>query len=758
MPRADRNWRPTSSKPEHVANLRLCLALLRIFRTVDLPHSEMDKADCARPFWPLVREHRLLLRAALEGCRPTLTRRGPGRRAPEEAREQFDAWISSLLQRRALPVEPPDTAILEAIGEAMLCDTPSFRPLLDAIEVRLCTLVESKHIPLDDNVRILSDLLQLSEVERGFFALAAATFVGSVPATPLSYARWPVRLVQAVRAALHTQDEYAVRSMMRRNSRLLRSGLLDVETFSSRHDMEDALRLSRQALLLLTSGAKTVAEMAAVVLKPLSAPESRGLAWPHLESRTNLLEEVIVRALRAKESGVNLLLYGAPGTGKTQFARLLVERVAAKGFSVSDSDADGDPANRADRLASLMLTQVFAPAGESVVVLDEAEDVFQDEYNSPVGRVFGKKEEGKSWMNNLLEGNPNPVIWITNRIDNMDPAYLRRFTYCLEFPRTPRGVRAAIAHAHLDPLGCSPSVVDSLGTDASVSPAMLASAARLASLAGLSGTAADEGVSLMLADTVHAMGSTIRSSVPERSTRFDFRYLNVRGQVTAQAVMAGLERVRRGRVLISGAPGTGKTQMAAEVAQRLGRELIYKTASDLNSMWFGQSERNVARMFQECDPSGEVLFLDEADTLLGARGPNANRPEIAVTAEFLRQIESFKGVFVCATNFFEAIDPALLRRFEYRLQLLALTLDQRIDLFCETALGWPGLPAARPQLDPPLASRLARMELLTPGDFANVVRRATSLQLELDPAGWVAELESEHLAKPGGAGRTLGFL
>jgi SpoVK/Ycf46/Vps4 family AAA+-type ATPase len=462
--------------------------------------------------------------------------------------------------------------------------------------------------------------------------------------------------------------------------------------------------------------------------------------------------------LQGRETGVNLLLYGAPGTGKTQFACQLIERVGAHGFSVVDVDADGDPANRADRLSSLMLTQVFAPGGQSVVVLDEAEDVFQGEYNDPVARMFGKREEGKSWMNNLLEGNANPVIWISNRIDNMDPAYVRRFTYCLEFPRTPRGVRKAIAHAHLDPVGCSLKLVETEGSDASVSPAMLASAARFSRLAKLSGPAVDEGVKLMLGDMVNAMGMKLRSSVPERSTRFDLRYLNVRGPISAQAVMGGLVRIGRGRMLLSGPPGTGKTQLAAEIAQRLGRELVYKTASDINSMWFGQSERNVARMFGECDPKGEVLFLDEADTLLGSREAAANRPELAVTAEFLRQVEAFQGVFVCATNFGAGLDTALLRRFEYRLELQPLASAQRLDLFCEAALGWDGVTAGRPTVNAQVAARLGKLDWLTPGDYANVVRRVAALQLQLDAAGWVDELQAEHDAKPGARRAVVGFM
>jgi transitional endoplasmic reticulum ATPase len=253
---------------------------------------------------------------------------------------------------------------------------------------------------------------------------------------------------------------------------------------------------------------------------------------------------------------------------------------------------------------------------------------------------------------------------------------------------------------------------------------MLASAARFARMTSAAGQDVDLATRHVLTDHLKALGREIPGSVSVRATRFDTRYLNVKGQVQPEAVMMGLQRLGRGTLLLSGPPGTGKTQLAAEIADRLGRELIYKTASDINTMWFGESQRNVAKMFTECDPKSEVLFLDEADTLLEARGAAGNRANVAVTAEFLRRIEAFDGVSVCATNHPQKLNSALMRRFAFRMGFEPLNMIQREQMLCESATGWTpesGLPP--PELPAPALARLARLDQLTPGDFANVVKR-----------------------------------
>ena len=362
-------------------------------------------------------------------------------------------------------------------------------------------------------------------------------------------------------------------------------------------------------------------------------------------------------------------------------------------------------------------------------------------------------------MNGLLEGNVQPVIWISNKVDHIDPAYLRRFTYCLEFPTTPRMVRRKIAMQHLEPVGCSATLIESIGSNEHVTPAMLASAARFARMSTTKGHDIDLATRHVLTDSLKALGRDIKASVPKRTTRFDTRYLNVKGQVQPDAVMAGLQRLGRGALLLSGPPGTGKTQLAAEIAHRLGRELLYKTASDINTMWYGESERNVAKMFTECDSKTEVLFLDEADTLLEARSSAGSRANVAVTAEFLRRIEAFEGVFVCATNHPRTLDAALMRRFAFRLGFDPLSEVQRMQLLAEITTSWLPDWGKPPPVLPPLAlARLTRLDQLTPGDFANVVNRIRTLGLSPTLDEWVDELSAEHDTKPGATRFALGFI
>ena len=753
-----------SASPVAVANNRICLALLRIYRHVPLATSELDFRDLMRPLWPLVREEPIALRAAIRGLGPK-----PGPNTPRKSRsvaqgtQDFDMpdWMQHLLDPDVpLSAAQPDTDVLTMLAEALIFNQPCFRLLFDAMQHRLEKLVATQHAESDLSVEMLCELLGLSSTDRSLLTLCCALEIGTVGSSPFAQVQRPSRQIDALRAGLQLDSEHAVRAALGTQSPLMRSGLLNWDGRGQR-DLEDVLKLSRQGSALLGSKVRSPHDMAAIVLKPLPCTTSTmPLSWPHLDDRTNLLEKLLGNTLKNQQSGINLLFYGAPGTGKSEYAAQLIKNVGVQGYSIGDADEDNSSASRNERLANLSLSQIFAPAQHSVLVLDEAEDIFQSDYNNPLARVLGKAEGSKSWMNGLLEGNATPVIWISNQVDHIDPAHLRRFTYCLEFPTTPRGVRRTIAQTHLSAVGCSPDLIESIASNEHVTPALLACAALFTRLTGAAEqTAADAAARHMLQDNLKAMGKEISASVAQRVTRFDIQYLHVKGLATPEKVISSLQHFGRGVVLLSGAPGTGKTQFAAEIAQRLGRELVYRTASDINTKWFGESERNVARMFTQCDPASEVLFLDEADTLMADREASGHRANLAVTSEFLRRVEAFEGVFVCATNHRARFDSALMRRFAFRLEFLPLNALQRERMFCETALGWTpdaGLP--QPQFDPAALSRLARLDQLTPGDFANAVKRVRALQLDLNVEAWLDELEAEHDAKPQAGRSSIGFL
>jgi SpoVK/Ycf46/Vps4 family AAA+-type ATPase len=523
--------------------------------------------------------------------------------------------------------------------------------------------------------------------------------------------------------------------------------------------LEDLLTLTVVGETLLAVPYASAAEMASAVLTPL-APAAPGveLEWPHLAQQSTLLAAVLTQALKQRTKGINILLHGLSGTGKTEFARQLLSKIGSPGFVVDHQDTEGGEAKRSDRLASLRLSQCFAGQHEgTVLVLDEAEDIFQNDYQSPLFRLFSQRTESKAWVNGLLESNAHPVIWISNQVGHMDPAYLRRFSFCIEFPRTPYSLRRKIARTTLAEIGCSAEAIDLIARNEQASPALLSAAAHFATLAQGCGLTPDIAVTVHLAELAKAQGQLTPAKLAPRSQRFDLRYLNFAGNMAPDNIIWTLKQEQATALVFSGPPGTGKTQFAAEIALQLDRQLVVRTASDINTKWYGESEGNVAKMFRECDPKTEVLFLDEAEVLLGAKDSTGHRADRAVTAEFLRWLEVFDGTFICATNHANAFDAALMRRFTFRVQFLALSPDQRTSLFAEQALGWmPDSGEPMPVLDGKTAECLARLGQLTPGDFANAGRRMRRLGLQAKH--WIEELESEHAAKGRSANSRIGFV
>lgn len=144
----------------------------------------------------------------------------------------------------------------------------------------------------------------------------------------------------------------------------------------------------------------------------------------------------------------------------------------------------------------------------------------------------------------------------------------------------------------------------------------------------------------------------------------------------------------------------------------------------------------IRRSFEDAAEQGDkcALLLDEADTFLRDRSKARERWEASFTNEFLRQMENFPGIFVCATNLFGELDGAVLRRFQFRLEFRPLAIAQRIALFEHTFAVAPSAATG---------AALERLDGLVPADFANVARQLALLELEADEARVLGMLETE---------------
>ena len=186
-----------------------------------------------------------------------------------------------------------------------------------------------------------------------------------------------------------------------------------------------------------------------------------------------------------------------------------------------------------------------------------------------------------------------------------------------------------------------------------------------------------------------------------------------------------------------------KYETVRRFAQALRRPLLIRQASDIASKYVGETEQNMARMFEEAGTEEAVLLLDEADSFLRSRRLAERNYEVSEVNEMLQGMERYAGIFICTTNLFQDLDEAALRRFTFKIQFKPLTPVQRERMFVAEALGGD---AAR--LSAEQCRRLGAMELLAPGDFAAVRRQVDVLGESFEPDEFLSQLEAEHRVKP----------
>jgi len=144
------------------------------------------------------------------------------------------------------------------------------------------------------------------------------------------------------------------------------------------------------------------------------------------------------------------------------------------------------------------------------------------------------------------------------------------------------------------------------------------------------------------------------------------------------------------RIIFYGPPGTGKTMTALSLAKSLKRKVLSFDCSKILSMYVGESEKNVRRIFDTYKElavktkTEPILLLNEADQFLSSRttgGGGADKMHNQMQNIFLEQIERFEGILVATTNLLETIDPAFSRRFNYKIEFTKPSFTQRIELW-----------------------------------------------------------------------------
>ena len=611
---------------------------------------------------------------------------------------------------------------------------------------------------VEKNIDALAGLLQLNAAERALLLYGTlARYQRDLRGLLVEFKVSSAQEAYAAIAEVAGVDQRDVAEALRAGSRLERIGM--VENLISEHnitDLADLMKVSDQLPPVLMREYPGPNDLMAVFTRPAHASELQPADFPFVADDLAVLASLLRNAVAQKAPGVNVLLYGPPGTGKTELAKVAAQAAGLTLYEVEYADRDGHSLSGRDRYRSLQISQVFLKTSPQVALLfDEVEDVFPpistdtaqlmarlDSSDAPSGSV-----SGKAWVNQILETNPVPVIWVTNRIEQIDPAFRRRFQYHLELKSPPPGAREALVARALAQVPVREGFAAKLAERRGLTPAQIRTAVRFAQLAqapDADGAAIEALIERQLGHADKALGhATAQRPARPVVTHYDLSLLNVETRFPLPRIIESLGRRGHGTLCFHGAPGTGKTALAEHIAQSLQRPLMVRQASDLVSKFVGETEQNLARMFDEADTEGAVLLLDEADSFLRSRQRAERTYEVTEVNEMLQCMERFAGVFICTTNLFDELDEAALRRFTFKIRFNPLTAAQRLRMFVAEALA--GDEAA---LTPEQRSRLAQLDQLTPGDFAAVQRQVELLGDVFEPDGFLAQLESEHRAKP----------
>lgn len=469
--------------------------------------------------------------------------------------------------------------------------------------------------------------------------------------------------------------------------------------------------------------------------------------FSHISKDVEILVPYIQSAIKSKQKGVNILFYGLPGTGKTELTKTIAHELKTNLYEISYSDMDDEALDGKKRLKAYKTAQALLVNQDTILMYDEAEDIFE----SNSGGFFAppSRQKDKAWINRVLESNTIPTIWITNNIDAIDNAIIRRFDMSIELPIPTKKRREEIFREY------SKNILDEqsiklLAQNEDIAPAFISRASKVINT--IETDKKEEVFTQILNNTLKAQGykEIKQSNTNSLPAVYNPEFINTTTDLNELTL--GIKESQNARLCLYGPAGTGKSAFGKYISESLDKPLHVKKGSDLISKWVGGTEQNIARAFEEAKEENAVLIFDEVDSFLADRTNAKASWEVTQVNEMLVQMENFDGIFIATTNLMDNLDRASLRRFDLKLEFDYLRGAQAWDMFLsfskELNLKKPSIAFKR---------GIENLRYLTPGDFAAVTRQHRFRPIK-STNDLISRLVDEVEVKNASVGKVMGFM
>lgn len=411
----------------------------------------------------------------------------------------------------------------------------------------------------------------------------------------------------------------------------------------------------------------------------------------------------------------SILIHGLPGTGKSELAKSLAKFANVNLIGNLISDKTGEISDQQRRTA-LTVIQNHPAIKDSIIVIDECDNILASQMQS------------KGWINDYLANNNHKIIWITNSIKNMDNSTARRFNLILKFDSLNPDQRANalrnVIKKHNQSF-LSEDDIKSISKIERLSTGHYAIAYKTVCNMNIDNSQKNAYFKAIINEHLKTMGSPpLRLKSLSKTYSLDGLNMDQSPHLLIEQSKIILSRMQDSdcdinlNMILHGPPGSGKTEFVKYLGEVLGKDIVLKRASDLLSMFVGESEKNIREAFELAEKHEKILFIDEADSLISARENHSKTWETTQVNEILTCMENFRGMFICATNHIQNLDVAAQRRFLFKLKFDYLD-TKGAHLFYKKFFN----KYVENDLTPIQKVRLESMNVLTPNDFNNLKRK-----------------------------------